>query len=110
MKFALHEYYNPAEAGPTEGEVADWMAFDEAVKAAEAHVDEAGFQPAFTARTISVRDGETVVDDGPVIDTGDIIASFWVIDVPDSDAAVEWAQQIPTATYGKVEVRPIVEL
>jgi hypothetical protein len=85
------------------------MAFDEAVKAAEAHVDEAGFQPAFTTRTISVRDGETVVDDGPVIDAGDIIAYFWVIDVPDSGAAVEWAQQIPTATFGKVEVRSIVE-
>ena len=86
MKFALLDYYNPAEAGPTEGEVADWMTFDEAVKAAEAHVDEAGIQPAFT---ISVGDGETVVDDGPVINTGDIIASFRVIDVSDSDAAVE---------------------
>ena len=33
----------------------------------------------------------------------------YVVDVADADEAVEWAKRIPTATYGKVEVRPIVE-
>jgi hypothetical protein len=32
-----------------------------------------------------------------------------VLDVEDSDAAVEWARRLPTASYGKVEVRPVVE-
>ncbi len=39
----------------------------------------------------------------------DVVAGLYVVDVADTDEAVEWAKRIPTATYGKVEVRPIVE-
>ncbi|MGH2534669.1 MAG: YciI family protein [Thermomicrobiales bacterium] len=109
MKVALLYYYDPAQAGPTEGEVADWLAFEKDVNEAGIHVYEAGFQPAARAQTVSVRDGQAATEDGPVVGVGNVISGVWVIDVASAEDAAAWAQRIPTATYGKVEVRPIVE-
>lgn len=41
--------------------------------------------------------------------SGDVLAGLIVVDVPDMDASLDRARQIPTAKYGKVEVRPVVE-
>jgi hypothetical protein len=109
MKFALLYYYNPAQAGPTEEEFADWMSLDTAVKEAGAHVYEAGFYGAEQAQTISVRGGQMTTEEGSVMAEANVMAGFWVIEVPDESAAVEWAQRLPTAQYGKVEIRTVVE-
>lgn len=109
MKFALIYAYDPAVSSPSEGEVDDWMAFDKAVKDAGAFVHEAGFQPVGRARTVSVRDGEVKTEEGGIARSGDVISGYYVLDVTGIDAAAEWARRIPTATYGRVEVRPIVE-
>jgi hypothetical protein len=45
MKFALSYFYDPAQAGPAEGEVGDRLALDAAIKEAGAHVYGAGFHP-----------------------------------------------------------------
>ena len=47
MKFALLYFYDPAQAGPAEDEVSDWLALDES-KEAGAHVYGAGFHPEST--------------------------------------------------------------
>jgi hypothetical protein len=109
VKFALLYYHNPATDGPSEGEVAEWMDLDARVKDAGVDVYEAGFHPATTAKTVSVRDGRVTTDDGGVASVGDVLAGLYVLDVPDVNAALDWAQRIPTARYGKVEIRPIVE-
>jgi hypothetical protein len=102
--------YDPAERSPTKGEVSDWLAFEEAAKQAGVYVFEAGLQSSKRARTISRRGGESATEDGPIVGSnGEVVAGFWVLDVEDSDAAVEWARRLPTASYGKVEVRPVVE-
>ena len=109
MQFALLYQYDPAEAAPSAGEVQDWMDFDQAVKDAGVHVYEAGFQPVTNAQTVRVRDGAATVENGGVAASGPVIAGFWIVDVTDAAAAAEWAQRIPTAAYGAVEVRPVVE-
>jgi len=43
------------------------------------------------------------------VKSGEIVAGLYVIDVADVNEALEWAKRIPMATYGKVEVRPVVE-
>ena len=43
MKFALLYFYDPAQAGPAEGEVSDWLALDAEIKEAGAHVYGASF-------------------------------------------------------------------
>jgi hypothetical protein len=65
-------------------------------------------QPGSTATTVSVRDGETIVTDGPFAETKEVLGGYYLIDVETLDEALEWAAKIPSARYGHIEVRPIV--
>ena len=48
------------------------------------------------------------VTDGPYAETKEILFSFYILDVPDLDAATAWAAKMPSASYGSNEVRPMV--
>jgi hypothetical protein len=109
VKFALLYHYDPATDGPSEGEIPEWFAFDKEVKDAGVYVYAEGFYAAETAKTVSARDGKATTEDGGVVGAGDVLAGLVVVDVADMAAALDWALRIPTATYGKVEVRPVVE-
>ncbi|WP_243063414.1 YciI family protein [Humibacter sp. RRB41] len=86
------------------------VAFGEYVKA----LDDAGvlitgeiLQASDTATTVTLRGGSLEVQDGPFADTKDKLAGVFVLDVPDLDAALAWAEKCPGATYGVLEVRPV---
>lgn len=57
--------------------------------------------------TVRVADGATRVQDGPFADTKEQLGGTIMIDVPDLDAAIEWARQAPQAQWGTVEIRPV---
>jgi hypothetical protein len=57
-----------------------------------------------------VRNGKTVVTDGPFAETKEFLAGFYLIEAASMDEAVEIASQIPPARAGSVEVRPIRDL
>jgi hypothetical protein len=63
--------------------------------------------PASTATTVRVRNGEALHTDGPYAETKELLGGFYVLDVPDRDAALAWAAKIPTAAWGSVEVRQV---
>ena len=63
-------------------------------------------QPSAVATTVRVREGALQVQDGPFADTKDQLGGTVVIDVPDLDAAIEYARQAPPVHWGAVEVRP----
>jgi hypothetical protein len=65
-----------------------------------------GLHPIDTATVVSVKNGETLVTDGPYIQAKEQIGGFWIINAPDLDAALEWATQASAACQGPVEVRP----
>lgn len=56
--------------------------------------------------TVSLATGELVVQDGPFADTKEQLGGTFVIEVPDLDAAIEWASRAPSASWGHVEIRP----
>ena len=60
-----------------------------------------------TATSIRVRGGKVETMDGPFATTKEHLGGFYLIDVPDLDAALKYAAMIPSATYGTVEVRPV---
>ena len=62
-----------------------------------------------TAKTVRVRDGETVVTDGPFAETKELLGGLMEIEAEDLDAAIAIAAQIPVAEYGSVELRPVVQ-
>ena len=51
------------------------------------------------------QDGKTKVLDGPYADTKEQLGGYYMIDVPDLDAALSWAARCPSAANGTIEVR-----
>ena len=65
-------------------------------------------QPKTTAATVRVREGETLVTDGPFAETKEALGGYFLIEAESLDEATTWAARVPTARYGVVEVRPVV--
>jgi hypothetical protein len=76
-----------------------------ALKAAGVFVDTDWLQPTSTATTITLRSGSRQIQDGPFAKTKEQLGGFFVVDVPDLDAALDWAAKCPAAKYGLIEVR-----
>ena len=87
--------------------VAAYAAYTEALKSAGAHISSNRLQSAATATTLRTADGKTQVLDGPYAESKEQLAGYYLIDVPDMDAAMLWAGRCPTVQHGIVEVRPI---
>lgn len=111
MRYTLLLHYpemSAEELGP-EALAEGMRAFDAYAKALDAAgvlVSAEVLQPSNASTTISLASGELVVQDGPFADTKEQLGGTFVIDVSDLDAALGWAQQAPSASYGHVEIRP----
>ncbi len=70
----------------------------------------APLQPTSTATSVRVRNGKTLITDGPFAETKEQLAGNYVLDCKDLDEAIEMATKIPDALHGSIEIRPIMEL
>ena len=59
------------------------------------------------ATTVRVRDGDTLLEDGPF--APDAPAAFALIEAESLDEAIEQAARLPAAQVGAVEIRPVAE-
>jgi hypothetical protein len=66
-------------------------------------------EPVSTATTIRIRDGETVMTDGPFAETKEALGGFYLVEAADLDEALKLAAACPGARYGSIEVRPVVD-
>lgn len=64
-------------------------------------------RPSTDATSVRVRSGKTEVLNGPYAETREQLGGYYLIDVPDLDAALSWAARCPTSSYGTIEVRPV---
>ena len=96
---------DPAAAGEYWG---GWNAFIGAMAQAGIIVKGDGLLGPATATTVRVRDGKRLVQDGPFADTKEQLGGYFVIEVPDLDAALDWAARAPCAQMASVEVRPVM--
>ena len=110
MKYVLlvHQSQNHFDTRNNAAAMAAGRAYGEALMAAGVFVGGAGLDSPKNATTVSVRDGKRQVHDGPYAETKEFLAGFGIIDVPDLDAALEWAARHPAAAYGSIEVRPLL--
>jgi len=65
--------------------------------------------PTNTATTVQVRDGKILTTDGPFAETKEQLGGYYQFNCKDLDEAIELAAKIPGASYGSVEIRPIME-
>lgn len=110
MRYTFLLYSNPADFADMTPE--DWArekevygAYIGALQEAGVFVDTDWLQPAMTATTVSLKDGEKRIQDGPFAETKETLGGYFKVDVPDLDAALAWAEKCPAAKTGKVEIR-----
>ena len=80
--------------------------FNQELQDAGAWVFGGGLHPANTATVVTPKDADTVVTDGPFVETKEYIGGFWIVEAPDLDAALAIAKRASLACAGPVEVRP----
>jgi hypothetical protein len=66
--------------------------------------------PVSTATSVRVREGKSLVTDGPFAETREHLGGYFLIDAKDLDDAISIATRIPGARKGTVEIRPIMEI
>ena len=114
MRYLLMIYTpetDPAEVSPEQRAqtTAMYTAFTREVRDRNAMQGGEALQPTTAATTVRVRDGKTLVTDGPYAETKEALGGFYLLDVKDLDEALELAAKIPGAQWGAIEVRPIWE-
>ena len=116
MKYALL-IYSPSSAGEyaaaalprtdddTPGE---WVKYTQAAKDAGVLVAAEQLTHTETATSVRVRGDDRLITDGPFMETKEHLLGFYLIDVPDLDAALDWAARMPAVNGGTIEVRAAV--
>lgn len=116
MNYTMLIYETPADfamrtdPGKQKDYWAAWPAYTQALKDAGVYVGGAGLEPPDTATTLRFRDGKRLVQDGPFAETKEQLGGFYMINVADLDAALEWAARIPRSPGRIVEVRPNLQV
>jgi hypothetical protein len=111
MRYALLIHY-PQPAVPTVGQdeinagKAAFQAYAKALEDAGVLQSAEVLQTIANATSVSVKRGKLQVQDGPFAETKEAFAGIFVLDVPDLDAALAWAERCPAAHWGTVEIRP----
>ncbi|UTT62123.1 YciI family protein [Microcella humidisoli] len=106
MRYLLLIVSDPAAPAyvPEEDNIEEWVADLERRGAA---IVGDRLRPPSDATTVTVRDGKTILTDGPFTESKEWIAGFDLIEVDNLDEAIELAAAHPMARFGLVEVRPL---
>ena len=113
MQFMLlitgDEAYIPDTAGT--GPISpEFVAYTEAMKKAGVWLSGDRLKTTQHGARVRVRDGKSVVLDGPYADAKEQVGGYYLIDVPTIDEAIEWAVRSPAAKFATIDVRPLAEI
>ena len=110
MKYVLLIYDDPAQwADVSEDQMKSIYGEYMAVSELPNTTGGSQLQPADTARSVRVKDGKSIVSDGPFAETKEILGGFYIIEADSSKEAEQIAARIPSARMGgTVEVRPVL--
>lgn len=89
-------------ATPSEELVGAIGRYNDELKAAGVLVDLAGLLPSATGRRVRFSAGGRAVVDGPFPESKQLIAGYWILQVPSMDEAVEWAEQFPFEAWSRI--------
>jgi len=115
MKYLLLIYGNEKAAGTMTPDAMKQMhsaygAYTAALRDSGTYVAGEALQPATTATSIRGAGTAAKVIDGPFAETREQLGGFYMINVPDLDAAIQWARRCPGTEHGTVEVRPVLTI
>jgi len=108
-------------AAPSEELLTAMGRHNDELKTAGVLLDLAGLLPSATGRRVKFAEGNRTVIDGPFPESKQLIAGYWILQVPSIDEAVEWAKRAPFEALsriypgeygatGEIEIRRVFEL
>ena len=114
MKYMLLIYNNPEKQpayGTPEFEamMAGFFAANEKMKSDGVLVDGESLNEPKTATSVRIKAGKTETMDGPFAETREYLGGYYVVDVPDKESAIKYAEMIPSANFGTIEVRAMMD-
>ena len=83
MKYMFLLFNEEREGSATPEAFAAWMDFSTEAEKRATRIDAAALQPSATATTVSIRNGETILTDGPFVDTKEQLGGYYVFDCAD---------------------------
>ena len=89
--------------------LSEYRQFSESLKAAGQYISGSQLQPTSTATSVRVRNGKRMVTDGPFAETKEQLGGYYLVEAKDLDEAIGLAARIPSARFGTIEVRPLVQ-
>ena len=98
------------ELAKREAEMSVWIELNQSLVEAGLLVANGRLHPTATATTVTAIGGETEFTDGPFAITKEALAGYYLIEADNLDKALDVAKRIPLTRYGRVEVRPVMEL
>lgn len=116
MKYLFLLYDRPEGESPEPGSgewaetLGAYQAVDAAMVEAGVMIDCAPLHPAAAATTVPIRNGETLLTDGPAAEIKEQLGGYTLVDCANLDEALKWAATIPAALHGSIEVRPVMEI
>jgi len=102
------DFSRRADPATREAYLAEWPRYAQALRDAGVYVFGSGLQPPDTATTLRFGGGEPQVQDGPFAETKEQLGGLIVLNLPDLDAALDWAARAPRYPGRVIEVRPNV--
>ena len=84
-----------------------WTDYMREANAAGVLLSNGGVVPDGSATTLRIRDGKTLITDGPFAETHEQLGGYSLLECENLDEAIRWAEKIPTAKYGSIEIRPL---
>src|SRR5258708_12712083 len=87
----------------------DWTAARGAMEDAGVLIDCAPLYPVTSSTTVRVRNGETLLTDGPAAEIKEHFGGFTLIECADLDEALKWPPRIPTPHDGSVAAPPVIQ-
>jgi hypothetical protein len=87
----------------------EYFSFTEDIRKSGHYVAGEALQPVQTATSVRIRNGKLSTTDGPFAETKEQLGGFYLITARDLNDAIQVASRIPSARYGTIEVRPVME-
>jgi len=84
-----------------------WAEFRQEMSASGRLIASGGVPVPANVTTVRVRNNKTMVTDGLFAETHEQLGGYFLVDCKDLDEAIRWAEKIPTAKYGSIEIRTL---
>jgi hypothetical protein len=108
-------------AAPSEELLAAMGSYNDQLKQAGVLLDLAGLLPSVAGRRVRFAEGKRAAIDGPFPESKQLVAGYWILQVPSMDEAVAWAERFPFEAFSRiypgeygaeseVEIRQVFEL